>query len=57
MTGKSADTQGPDEFLLGLIRAAGLEKTFAGYPADVLAALRGAAQERDKMPAHSVESR
>ena len=46
MMGKPAGT---DEFLLGLIRAAGLEKTFAEFPEDVIAAARGAMQERDKL--------
>jgi hypothetical protein len=57
MTGKLPDTQGPDEYLLGLIRAAGLEKTFAEFPADVLAAIRGATQERDKLPAPRVDNK
>ena len=56
MTGNTPDTQGTDEFLLGLIRAAGLEKTFAEFPADVFAAIRGATQERDKLLACRVDS-
>ncbi len=56
MTGKPADIEGADEFLLGLIRAAGLDKTFAEFPADVLAAIHGAIQERDKLPAPRVDS-
>jgi hypothetical protein len=45
----SEQRQGVDEFLLGLIRAAGLEQVFAEFPDDVLAAVRGAMQERDKL--------
>jgi hypothetical protein len=56
MTGNSPDTHSSDEFLLGLIRAAGLEKAFAEFPTDVFAAIRGATQERDKLPACRVDS-
>ena len=43
------DTASPSEALVELIRAAGLEKTFAEFPEDVLEAVRGAMQERNKM--------
>ena len=43
------DTASPSEALVEFIRAAGLEKTFAEFPEDVLEAVRGAMQERDKM--------
>ena len=42
-------TASPSEALVELIRTAGLEKTFAEFPEDVLEAARGAMQERDKM--------
>ena len=40
-----------DEFLLELIRAVGLEATYSLFPDDVLAAVRGARQEREKLAA------
>ena len=43
------DTASPSAALVELIRAAGLEKTFAEFPEDVLEAVRGAMQERNKM--------
>jgi hypothetical protein len=42
-------TASPSEALVELIRTAGLEKTFAEFPEDVLEAARGAMRERDKM--------
>jgi hypothetical protein len=41
----------PDEFVLGLVRLAGLEATYLQFPDDVLAAVSGARQEREKLEA------
>ena len=41
----------PVEFLLGVVRAVGLEATYLQFPDDVLAAVNGARQEREKLEA------
>ena len=47
----SGTTEEADELLLELIRSARLEATYSQFPDDVLAAARGAREERRKLEA------
>jgi hypothetical protein len=49
--------QEADEAVLALIRAAGLEKTFTEFPADVIAAARAALQQRSGLRAEPQDPR
>jgi hypothetical protein len=52
----SGTPEEPDEFLLALIRAVGLERTYFQFPDDVIAAVRGAKQESEKLETDRTEA-